>query len=421
MTKVCLIKPKCKELLDDKMDIPYGVLCLASAIKQCGYEVTITDLSGNGEYDKIPEADIFGISTNSVTYSEAINIKDWIKKNHPGIPVVIGGAHSTVEYKNISNDFDAIFVGEGEITFPASIESIIKKENEKVIYCQEVDNLDDFKLDYSLINIDEYHRTNGNKKTISLMTSRGCIFKCKYCWNFRNATKVRYRSYESMKEEITLLKNKYGIQHICILDDSFLTDLERAKKIMQCMKDLKLTWEAECNIIHLQSYELCEYMKDCGCTNVFFGMESGSERMLRIINKPQTKDIIRKGVANLKKSGIIVRGSIMVGFPGETWESVYETIELVKEIQLDEYVVYTFTPYPGTDPYYNPEKYGIEILAKEYSDFFMLKGNADSSYCFKSESLNPQIIKEMKNYIFTEIDSSRRSDQVRSKYEKAKS
>lgn len=413
MHKVCLIRPGCKEMIDDKMDIPYGVLCLGTAIKKYGYDLVITDLSGGREYGDIPEADLYGISSYSVTYSESIKIRDWIRKNYPKKPIMIGGPHATIEYeKMLDEDFDAICVGEGEITVPPNIEKIILGSNDKVIFGKSVDDLDYYCPDYSLLNIDEYHRSNQGKKTISIMTSRGCLFQCKYCWNVHNGKKVRYRSPSSMFQELLILKNSFGIQHICFLDDSFLTDEKRARKIMMYLSELELSWEAECNIIHLQESEMCQFMKRTGCTNVFFGLESGSDLLLKKMSKPQNTAMIRKGVHNLKAAGIIVRGSLMVGFPGETWETLNETINLVKEIGLDEFSVYTFTPYPGTDPYYNPKKYGIEITAKSYEDFYMVKGDEESSYCFKSDTLNEKVLKQMREYLLNQLDNTKSAKSI---------
>jgi len=174
---------------------------------------------------------------------------------------------------------------------------------------------------------------------------------------------------------------------------------------MMGLKKRKIKWECECNALHLQDVEICKMLADSGCYRVFIGVESGSDFMLKQMNKPQTKEIVRTAINNVKSTKQIrIRASLMVGFPGETWETLDESINFLLDLDFDEFTLYTFTPFPGTDPFTNPSKYGITKIDDRYDRFFLLKGNAESSYSFETKTLNPQILKEMRGVILQRLN-----------------
>jgi len=231
MKKICLIRPGITGMLENKVDIPYGLLCLGSALKQNGFEVTIIDLTDE-TYEIIPEADIYGITSYTVYYYECLKIKKWLRENRNlNAPIVIGGPHASTMYNEIKNDgFDYIMVGEGEITF-SKIANQMKRNNQSIIIQGErVDNLDDFLIDYTLVDINEYTRKTDYEKSISILSSRGCPFKCAFCWTANNHNLVRYKSAENILKEIDNIFNTYGYRNICFLDDSFLIEKKELEK-----------------------------------------------------------------------------------------------------------------------------------------------------------------------------------------------
>ena len=400
MKKICLIRPGVTGMLQNKVDIPYGLLCLGSALKQSGHEVTIIDLTDEA-YDIIPEADLYGITSYTVYYDECLKIKTWLRRHrNKNAPIAIGGPHASIMYNEIKKDgFDYIMVGEGEITFPEIADNMTRQENSIVLFGKIVENLDDYPLDYSLVNPDDYVRKLDYQKSVSLMSSRGCLFKCAFCWTANNHSKVRYKSAKSTLQEIDNIFSLYGKRNISFLDDSFLTDKKRAAEIIKGLKERNIIWECECNAIHLQDIETCEMLADGGCRRLFIGVESGSAEMLKRMNKPQTPEIIKRAIDNLKKTKrITVRVSLMVGFPGETWDTLKESADFLSTLNFDEYTLYTFTPFPGTDPFMYPEKYGITKIDDKYDNFFLVKGDSESSYSFETETLTPEIVKEMRSY-----------------------
>lgn len=408
MKNICLIKPRITGFLNNKTDIPHGLLCLGSALEASGYNVKILDLTEK-LYDIIPEADLYGITSYTIFYDECLKIKDWIRKNRQSKAViVVGGPHASILYDAMVNDgFDYIFTGEGEKTFPTIIESLIDKSYSDIIIKGEcVDNIDEYVLNYQLVDPDFYTRGTNNDKTISIISSRGCPYQCAFCWTANNyRANVRYKSVKVVMSEIDEIFRLYGKRNICFLDDSFLSDQKRAFEIMDELKNREIIWECECNVPHLQNINTCRKLYDTGCRHILMGVESGSDIMLKQMNKPQTSKTIRKAVENIKATGdIVIRASIMVGFPGETWETLKESVDFLVSLNFDEYTLYTFTPFPGTDPYSNREKYGITKITDDFSNFYLIKGDAESSYSFETKNLNPAILEQMRNYVKARLD-----------------
>ena len=412
MKRICLIRPGVTGMLQNKVDIPYGLLCLGSALEQNGFDIIIKDLTDEN-YEIIPEADIYGITSYTVYYNECLKIKEWLRKNrNPFAPVAVGGPHASAMYNEIKNDgFDYIMVGDGEITFPNIANNMKQNKESVIVFGERVEDLDDFPLDYRLINPDEYTRKTDRENAISIMSSRGCLFNCAFCWTANNYnSKVRYKSAENTLKEIDNIFELYGYRNICFLDDSFLTDIQRAKQIMDGLKSRNIKWECEANALHLQDVELCKKIVASGCYRIFIGVESGSDFMLKLMNKPQTTKIVKNAINNIKSVGDIrVRASVMVGFPGETWDTVNESIDFLLDLNIDEFTLYTFTPFPGTLPFENMEKYGITRINDRYDDFFLLKGNAESSYSFETKELNSIILKEMRIYMQSRLEEKFKS------------
>ena len=137
------------------------------------------------------------------------------------------------------------------------------------------------------------------------------------------------------------------------------------------------------------------------------GIESGSNIVLKSMNKGATAKMNREAIKGLKDVGIETLAWMIVGFPGETWDTVKETVDFLNKSAPDIVTVYPLIPYPGTDVWNNPEKYGMRIIDKDFSHYFYIKGNYEAGYVYETDTLNPSIIQEMRQYM---IDNIRNSD-----------
>jgi radical SAM superfamily enzyme YgiQ (UPF0313 family) len=197
------------------------------------------------------------------------------------------------------------------------------------------------------------------------MTSRGCPFNCGFCYNLAyNKRRWRPHSFEYIKDQILHLKKIGGINGIAFYDDHFMVDVERGLKIINFMKDngikcLKLEMRLD-----IFNEKILDRLYNAGIRSLFIGWESGSERVLKLINKGITrKEILEKFKLFRKYPEIAVSTPAIIGFPTETWGEVCQTIDLglkIAELVPSNHMVFqAFLPFPGTDLYPVAVKEGL--------------------------------------------------------------
>jgi len=184
-----------------------------------------------------------------------------------------------------------------------------------------------------------------------VMGSRGCPFNCGFCgsqsmWG-RN---VRYRSIDSILGEIDELRTKYSVKNVILMDDSFTINRQRVKEFCYAMIDnhVNITWSCLSRVESI-SDELIISMKKAGCRRITIGIESGSQRVLNMINKGITLKLVRNAVSILRRNKMSWAGFFMFGFPTETEEEIFDTLKFMKELKPDWAYVSIFTPYPDTE------------------------------------------------------------------------
>ena len=174
---------------------------------------------------------------------------------------------------------------------------------------------------------------------------------------------------ERVIQEIEQLISKYGVKDIQIYDDTFTLDRERASKICSEIINRKLNIKWNCMTrMDRVDLDLLKLMKKAGCYGVGYGIESGSERILKMIKKGITKQLARDAVKWAKKAGIEVRGFFILAYPTETEEEAMETINFAKELNVDLAQFMIVTPFPGTDLWRMCKEDG-EIVTKDWSAF----------------------------------------------------
>ena len=242
-----------------------------------------------------------------------------------------------------------------------------------------------------------------NSVDVSYICSiRGCPYRCNYCASPQHwkRDKTQYRSPISVIEEMKLIKNKYWNRNmpfdysasantasksslkikdntiVYFVDDIFTVKRNRVKEILKMMisNNLGMNWKCEARTDHLDD-EICELMAEANCQRVKLGFESGSDRILKQIQKDETKDAMRKGASMLKKAGVPITAYFMAGFPGETDKDLLETIEFAKEIEADYYSLSVVAPYYGTKMYFDLIDSGVELDKKPWEYFFHQTGD----------------------------------------------
>jgi len=214
-----------------------------------------------------------------------------------------------------------------------------------------------------------------NLMTASMYTARGCPYGCKFCADAR--TKLREETIGQIEAQAKQLAS-IGVQAIRLQDDTFTIREERCRQIADVLNDYGMHWRA-CTRVNLKNKQLFEYMAQRGCTELAFGIEHGSAKMLQAMNKGTTPEANEAGIKMAQDSGIIARAYLMIGFPGETEETIEELEEWVLRVKPDAVILSLFVPYPGSHVWNAPEKYGVVIPDDAFSRFWQLGGENDLS------------------------------------------
>lgn len=415
---------------------PYN-LCLLSAMVDKKYNVKIADANmGNLSRDEFAELiktekpDILGISVLADEYGESGLIASKIAKEvDPNIKTVFGGVNAVSDSGPIAKNpyVDYAMVGEGEYVFRGLCDyfngdgelpkkGIMYKKDGKVVDTGRADfieNLDDLPLpSYDKVDFMRY-ATMIQRESVDrprelpyahIITSRGCPFSCCFCEVARiSGKKPRLRSPENIIEEIEFLIKNYNIKSLIFDDDNLLVDKERAKKLFRLMIDKKfnLKWCAIALAVYKLDEELIGLMKKSGCQYVDVAIESGVERVLKdIIHKPVDLVHAKRMTQELKEAGIDVVANFVLGFPGETWPEIRQSLKFAEELDADYVKIFIATPLPHTELY---------EVAKEQG---MLKKGYDASRhlwtdgWIETEEFRPQDLKILRAYEWDRINFS---------------
>jgi radical SAM superfamily enzyme YgiQ (UPF0313 family) len=412
---------------------PYN-LCLLSAMIDKKYDVKIVDASKDdlteekfAELIKIEKPDIVGISvlTNEYQGCGLIAAKT-AKKVDKNIKIIMGGVNATSIPLSLIKDtnVDYVVVGEGEYVFKELCDyfngdcelpkkGIVYKKNGEVIDTGRADfieNLDDLPLpSYHKVDFmkyaDEIQRVGVDRARdlpyAHIVTSRGCPFDCCFCETDKlSGKKFRSRSPENVIAEIDFLIKNYGIKTLIFDDDNLLNDKERAKKLFRLMISRKLKWMSQLAIYKLD-HEMVELMKESGCQYVNPSFESGVQRVLNeIINKPLNLDHGKKMVQKLKQFGIDVAVNFVIGFPGETWLEIRQSLKFAEELGADYIKIFIATPLSNT------RLYEVAKKQKQLVKDFSFEKHPWTDGCIETKDFRPQDLKILRAYEWDRINFS---------------
>jgi radical SAM superfamily enzyme YgiQ (UPF0313 family) len=398
--KVCLIHPPQPNSLDDRLDVPLGLLYIAAVLRDDGNDVKVADLSSVSEQkwpDTVPYADIYGIMIYTCSYYIAKRIRDVCKMINPKAPVVVGGPHPTALPSETLQDFDIVVRGEGEYTMRDLVCRIEKKVKfSNIIEQSVVENLDSLPLPArDLVDLKSYHRKVGEDLATSLITSRGCPFNCAFCGSREMFKKVRYHSVDRVILELKSLV-QMGFKNFIFYDDTFVSNRKRLYPMLKEMKGLNITFR--CNgRAGINTLEDFQRLKDAGCHTIAFGIETGSQKILTKVNKRVTVKENIEAVRNAKKADLITKTYLVIGLPGENKETIEETKRFMEESDPDTYTLFTFVPLPGCDIWYHPGEYGVKILNKDWGQYYVIAGQGEGGVTLKTDTYTPEELIRLKN------------------------
>lgn len=373
--KIALVMPNTRTM-EGTTCPPLGLMFIAAVLKEKGHTIRIFDRNIDFFiFTKIKKfkPDIVGISAlTGPMLLDVIGIAKEVKLMFgESFPVVMGGVHaSLLPDQTLENPFiNYVVIGEGEHTFVELIDAIenkkdlskilgigYKKNGEIVINKKKplIENLDEIPLlPWDLVRYKMYFKFD-----IILVTSRGCPYRCAFCYNLKfNESRWRGMSAERVIKEIKNVEKLTKSKDLGFHDDNFTADKERLDKILDYLSsDYNLFIETRINYVDDEFLKKFKKFKNVW---FFFGVESGSQRMLNKMKKGLTIEQIKKAFQLCKEYKIKTTASVMLGSPTETKEELEMTLKLLDEIKPTRYTYYLYNPYPGSELFEEIIKKGL--------------------------------------------------------------
>jgi radical SAM superfamily enzyme YgiQ (UPF0313 family) len=254
--------------------------------------------------------------------------------------------------------------------------------------------------------LSEYHSSpisSRNHPIGTLITSRGCPNQCAFCDRKIFGNLTRFRSPKNVVDEIEELMHKYGAREIRFWDDTFTSNQKRVSDICDEMinRGIKVPWTCLTRVNNV-SKELLQKMKEAGCWQVSYGLESGNRDMLDKMQKGITLEQSADAVRWANEAGLETRAYFVIGFPGETRETIRDTVNFAKSLKLDAANFYMFTPYPGTEVFDRLDKEGL-ILHKDYRFYHEMTDEKTSKLPYIPSGFTENEIKSIYSNIHKEF------------------
>jgi len=368
--------------------LPLGILSVGSALKKSGFNVKLIninekEINKTTKYIADKKPSYVGISVmTGIQTKHSAEFSKKIKKLAP-IKILWGGIHPSLlpEQCLKENYIDFVIIGEGEETIIEFTQKLQQnqsfkdtlglgyKENNKIIINPPrpfIKNLSEWRLDFSLINVEKFiYKLDKYKRVIAYKTSRGCPFNCAFCYNYVfNQSRWRAWPINNIVEDIEYLKNNYKIDAVKFYDDNFFVDKNRA---IELLRKINLPAHLEVRIDIIDD-ELAKELKERQVFDLLIGAESGSDRLLSMINKKITVEKIIAAVKSLAKYKVPATYSVIVGLPTETKQEFNETIDLLYKIykihHQAKFTLGAYMPYPGSIMYNLAIQYGFKPPTK---------------------------------------------------------
>ncbi len=401
---------------------PLGILYCAGVLREAGIEVSLLDqpatcfsLDQAVDWVKKEDPDIVGFSVLLSAAKEAPKIAERVKAENPELTVVFGSHHSTFNAERILRKYpfvDIVVRGEGEYAGVEivrcleeqrgldRVEGVTFRKNGRVVsnpdrpLNKDVDALPF--PDRDLAGVEYTSAIFGvkinSRKFTTLLSSRGCPFNCSFC-GIRKFTRRawRPRSVENVMAELEYLQSE-GYEQFLFADDNFTLDAKRVSKLCRSIRKagMDIEWFCDSRVDHV-SYDMFRDMVKAGCRCLFFGIESGNQRILDFYRKGITPEQSEKAVFKARKAGVdIIVGSFIVGAPDETQREIVDTLRFANRLDIDIPDVNILGAHTGTDIW-------NDLVAKGF-----LKENEqwEDEICIPRDVPTPVPYEEVKSLIY---------------------
>jgi len=405
---------------------PLGLAMLAGVLEKQGYNVKIIDLPALGLTENsisnvisIENPDFVGITAMTSNVNSAINLARKVKEANEDVSVILGGPHATLFPEDILRlvpEVDVVVHGEGEETIVQLAKTLEKKEslNPRILgiayrankniqvsqrrpYISDIDCLP-FPA-FHLLPMDRYklHPPHGRRQpSMPVVTSRGCPYRCIYCSKSVFGSKYRANSPTYVANEIEYLMEKFNAKEITFYDDVFTLDKKRVYAICEELdkRGIDVPWTCETRV-NLVDKELVERMKKSGCYLIAYGVESGNQTILDNLKKDILLEQVTRAFEITHEVGIQTVAYFMIGSPGETPETIKETIDLAKKLDPDFAQFSISTPFPGTELFNLANLDGL--VSKDWDDYVYAELRSIDFPAFETSTLTKEDLQKWNN------------------------
>ncbi len=373
--RVALIGPKWHQMVNSYPSLGLGYL--AAIAEQEGHEVAIFDMGLRPKTpveDEVKEIvawrpDVVAFTSMTTSY-KSVEDAAALLKEALGVPIIIGGPHATTlpELTLQNPHIDFLAYGEGEMIFRDWLRQLAAGDtrwgNNKGLWYKEdghivnggerelIPDLDVLPFPARhLFDLKAYplYAPDG-QQMLTVLTSRGCPYKCSFCFKGIVGRTYRQRSPENIVAELRHLIERYGIRNFYFMDDLFTINVKRLEAILDYFiaQDLDIRWRCLARVDRVNP-DLLKKMYRAGCRQIHFGIESGNPEVLRRTAKHINLEQVRQAVEWTEEAGILSKGYFILGLPGDTEETMRQTIEFAASLPLSEAMFSIATPFPGTE------------------------------------------------------------------------
>jgi len=393
--KFVFIVPDSPFLIDEKVFPFLGPLYLSAVLKKEGHDVKVIDLVAGQEIPAI-EADYIGITATTPQFPRAVEINYALKLKYPHTPIMIGGPHASANPEECKKYFDFVCVGEGErfLQYITAMKPTVCDWGMSLPY---IDDLDDIPFpDWDAIDLSQYHYLIDGKRTMNILTSRGCPYACAFCCKAPWGQRIRYRSAENVIEEIGLLRIR-GYEGLMLYDDEFFLNVSRDAEIVEALGKSGMVWRcfSRADVI-MKHADLIAAAAANGLKEILIGCESGSKDILKSINKGTTPVMNEEAIDFLKSLKVRMKAALIVGLPGETPDTIKATERFVERVKPDSVDFTVLRVMPGSDIWNHPDRYDLKF-SPDYKPYKTKPGEYEAGV--STSAMTARQIVEARDYL----------------------
>ncbi|MCX7919058.1 MAG: B12-binding domain-containing radical SAM protein [bacterium] len=389
---------------------PLWLAYATGVLAEAGYEVELIDAPAAGldlpqvlERAKIYQPNLIVLDTSTPSIYNDIAVAEKLKEVVPNTRIALVGTHVTAlpeQTLELSEKIDYILRGEYEYTLLDlvrllddssnfelrnlnSILGLTYRQNGKIFHTPErplINDLDKLpfvsKIYKKFLRIEDYFNPNALYPMVTIVSGRGCPNNCIFCVYPQtvNGRQYRYRSIDNVVAEMEYIQQTFPqVKSIFFEDDTLTANPVRCRELADLIqqKKLRIPWTA--NARADVDFETLQHLKRGGCRQLCVGFESGNQDILNRIRKGLTIDRAKQFMADARKVGILIHGCFMAGNPGETKETLQQTLEYAKELNPDTVQFYPVMVYPGTEAYqwYKAQGY---LSTEDYRQWLTCEG-----------------------------------------------